>query len=461
MVNKQLWDAYPATYRASEIQTLANWIALGESCSVVGLVGCGRSNLLGFLCNRPDVLATYLRSEIGQVTIIPVELYDLPANDLSSLYRTILHAFYWERTSFAADLAQQVIDLYLENRALQDPFLVQKAVDELLALFQQRRMRIVLVLNRFDRFCENASSSMINTLRSLRDRFKDILSYIVGMQQEAVYLPDPGQLGDMYWLLDSHICWVGAMSATDAQHMLARSVRTASTPPTEGEFAALLALSGGFPSLLNAVGQWWLEHSELDLPMSNWCTALLAEDNIQYRLARIWGGLTQEEKLLLSEMQKGKFSQASPKLTEQRPLLARMAAKGVCRGHGNAWQINGELLSAYVAGIEGRVPGKIWLDEATRTIYQGQTVLDELSGLQYEILRFLIKNPRVRHTRDDIIDNAWPDEENREGITPNALQVHIAAIRKKIEPNPGTPHYLITWHGRPGGYQFYPEGKPD
>jgi DNA-binding response OmpR family regulator len=41
------------------------------------------------------------------------------------------------------------------------------------------------------------------------------------------------------------------------------------------------------------------------------------------------------------------------------------------------------------------------------------------------------------------------------------LQAHIASIRKRIEPNPAKPRYLITWHGRPGGYQFFPEGKPE
>jgi hypothetical protein len=54
-----LWDAgpsYPPTYRASEMRTLAGWITSGASGSVVGLVGCGRSNLLRFLCEHPAAL---------------------------------------------------------------------------------------------------------------------------------------------------------------------------------------------------------------------------------------------------------------------------------------------------------------------------------------------------------------------------------------------------------------------
>jgi hypothetical protein len=41
------------------------------------------------------------------------------------------------------------------------------------------------------------------------------------------------------------------------------------------------------------------------------------------------------------------------------------------------------------------------------------------------------------------------------------LQMYISSIRKKVELNPSSPRYLITWHGRPGGDQFFPEGKPD
>ena len=51
-------------------------------------------------------------------------------------------------------------------------------------------MRVVLVVNRFDRFCETSTPQMVNSLRTLRDRFKETLSYIVGMRQEVIYLPD-------------------------------------------------------------------------------------------------------------------------------------------------------------------------------------------------------------------------------------------------------------------------------
>lgn len=465
MSSDRSWASYPPTYRAREMQVLAHWIRAGESGSVVGLAGCGRSNLLAFLCQRPDVVSSYLPEPAGRVLLVPVYIYNLPANDLANLYRTLLHALFWLRERFEPATTQTITDLYLENRTAQDPFLPQQALYDLLLLFQQQQLRTVLVMNRFDRFCAAATPAMVSTLRSLRDNFKNTLSYIVGMQQEALYLPDPAVLGDMYDLLDSQVCWVGAMTESDARFMLESVVRSAERPPTAAEVKAIMALSGCFPSLIKAVGQWWLLSANRPAKVEEWCERLLAEHALQYRLDRIWNGLTQEEKLALSEVQKGKSTSPTPELapgtTGPTDILSRLEAKGLCHRVAAGWRITGTLMDAYVARIEGRVPGKIWLDDQTRTIHQGQVALQELTGIQYEILRFLIKNPRTRHTRDDIIDNAWPEEDQRAGITPNALQVHVAAIRKKIEPNPATPRYLITWHGRPGGYQFFPEGKPE
>jgi hypothetical protein len=475
MAQNRTWNAYPKTYRAKEIATIAEWIALGESGSVVGLAGSGRSHLLGFLCHRPDVLHHYLPSQAAPVVVIPVDLNNLPTLDTSTLYRTILHAFYWVRENFEPTLQQAVAELYLENRAVQDPFLAQRVLYDLLLLFQNRQIQVVLVLNRFDRFCQTATPQMISTLRGLRDSFRDTLCYLVGMVQEVVYLPDPRALGDMYELLDSNVCWIGAMEETDARQMLDRILKSASSPPTEAETQAMLALSGRFPVLLRAIGLWWLFAPNRPASIAKWQIILLEESNLLYRLERVWQGLTLEEQLALSEVQKlhavtgpsehkalSRSLKRSFQLLEEQHqhALARLATKELCYQEGGGWWINGDLIAAYVARVEGRIRGRIWLDEDTKAVYQGQAPIEDLTALQYEILRFFIKNPRVKHTRDDIIDNAWPEEDQREGITPNALQVHIASIRKKIEPNPAQPRYLITWHGRPGGYQFFPEGKP-
>jgi hypothetical protein len=392
MVDARFRELYPTNYRAQELQQIASWMAAGESGAVVGLVGSGRSNLLTFLCQSPGVLTPYLGARAAKTIFIPVDIYNLPVNDLSCLYRTILHAFYWIQDRFEPSTAQLIDELYREYRAAQDPFLSQKALYELLRTLQRQDLYVVLVLNRFDRFCETATPQMINTLRGLRDQFKSLLSFIVGMLQEVRYLPDPSVLGDVYELLDSHVCWVGALTPEDARFMLGRVLATAPTQPNEAEAYALLTLSGAFPSLLKAVAHWWMA-AERPRLSNDWASELLAVQSVRHRLGRIWNGLTQEEKLALVEVQQGK-APAGRRSAEHLRVCEQLRAKGICQQHGPTWTIRSHLLSAYVNQIEGRVRGRIWMDEQARILYQGQEPLPELVGLQFEILRFLINNPR-------------------------------------------------------------------
>jgi len=211
----------PESYRAKEMKVLARWILAGESGSVVGLAGCGRSNLLDFLCHRPEVLVDQMPAGVRPIAFISVDLNHLPANNPATLYRVLLRSFYWEREHFDQHIRDRIIALYQENRTTQDPFVSQSALHEILFAFRAQQTQVVLVLNRFDRFCyqSEANPQMIYTLRGLRDSFKENLCFIAGMRQEVAYLADPKALGDMYELLES-TCWVGPMVDQDARYVL-------------------------------------------------------------------------------------------------------------------------------------------------------------------------------------------------------------------------------------------------
>jgi DNA-binding response OmpR family regulator len=416
------------------------------------------------------------------VALIPVDLNNLPANNLATLYRVMVRAFYRVRQQFEPALQQQIAALYDESRRERDAFLVQSSLQELLLLFQHRHIQVVLVLNRFDRFCQAVRPHMVNTLRGLRDDFKDTVCYIAGMTQEVAYLPDPGVLGHMYELLDHYICWVGRMSDEDSRSLIERTMAALPAKPGQAEIEMMLALAGGYPALLRAICQWQLS-AEPRPPCPAWEAALLAEPSLRYRLAKIWTGLTQEEQFVLSELQKrltvagrtisgnglgvaqeGSMGEPGGGFFERnRAILARLVMKGICcRPEGSGgWSIAAGLIAAYVATAEGRGRGKIWLDQPTGQIYQGQTPLTVLTSLERAVLAFLVKYPHVRHTKTDLIINTWPDELRQQGVTDNSLYQVIFTLRQAIEPSPGDPSYLVTWRGKPeGGYQFFPEGRP-
>jgi hypothetical protein len=440
---------------------------------VVGLAGAGKSNLLGFFCHRPDVLRRYLSKDAPSVIAIPVDLNNLPANNLATLYRIILRSFYEVRAQFDSPLQQTVVDLYLENRATDDPFLSQSALRELLFFCQSQQTRVVLVLDRFDKFCHSATPEVVDTLRGLRDSFKETLCYIVGMRQEIVYLSDTGVLGELYEILDTHLCWVGPLNQSDARRLIEEETYLSPRPLQEKEITYFLALTGGHPSLLKAAYHWW--QAMPDKPVTNWLEYLMRESTIQHRLSELWRGLSQEEQRVLVEIQglqqettnsdsrkKTNLIKAWQALEERyQKVLSRLASKGMAQKSEPGWQIFSELLSTHVATVKEDVRGRIWFDAKTNALYQGPTALRNLAPLEDAVLRFLVSNPRVRCTKTEIISHAWPPGTVLEGVTDEALFQVIRGIRTKIEPAPSNPRYIVTWLGKPeGGYQCFPEGRP-
>jgi hypothetical protein len=365
-------------------------------------------------------------------------------------------------------MAETVATLYQQTHTTQDPFLSQSALHELLFAFQAEQTRVILVLNRFDRFCQVATYQMLNTLRGLRDSFKETLCYIVGMRQEVAFLPDPEALGDMYELLDNRVCWVGPLSEADARRAVTR--RTAPQSPTEDEVQTMLALAGAFPVLLKAISYWWRDTSRKPA-IGEWLATLTVEHSIQYRLDRLWSGLTVEEQLACAAVREWQelvatAPEKSSILAKARESLSRehghllpcLAVKGLCRETEEGWTIRGALMADYVKRMEPSGRGRVWIDVKTGDIYQGSsTRLSDLAPQEDTLLRFLIRNPYKRHSYSELLDVVFADDMRM----PQDLFSLVRSVRKQIELLTARPRHIINYKAqKEGGYQFYPEGRP-
>jgi hypothetical protein len=392
-----------------------------------------------------------------------MDLNNLPDNTLAALFRVILRTFYEHRARFDAALHPLITQLYLENRAATDPFLSQSALRELLIELQQRRHRVIFVLDRFDLFCRMLTPEMGDVLRGFRDGFKSTLSYIASMRVGLAYVPEPDLLGDLHRLLDQHTCYVGPMNRQDTDDTIARRVQVVDQQPTPEEYAEIWQLTGGYPALVMVTCRWWLTHPARP-PLAEWRAALFQEESVRHRLADIWSGLTQEEQLVLAEVQKGTLLDAKLRAAiAQRyaSTLTHLIAQGFCRATPAGQELFSQLFADYVATVGGRSRGRIWLDGETDTLYHGETLLDTLTPKEQTLLRFLVREPRVQHTYTDIIVAAWNEEERYHGVTNDSLYQVIRGLRQKIEPHPSQPVYVVNWRGKPeGGYIFFPEGRP-
>jgi hypothetical protein len=272
----------------------------------------------------------------------------------------------------------------------------------------------------------------------------------------------------MYELLDRNVCWVGAMNDEDARGMLEQAFHAMNNWPTEAESNAILRLSGNFPALLQLLTYWW-SNTSTKPGIADWATTLLAENNIRRRLMKMWNGLTQEEQFILSEIVGLQSRSSEGSGTTQGPqsinkvsgqqhqnLLTRLTRKGVCEHTTAGWRVRGDLFLAYVKEVGTTSRGRIWLNRETQEINQGLARIEDLTPLERRVLQYFIMQPYQPHENEELINYVWEDKAL--DMVDNDLQQLIYRLRKKIDLNP--PQYIITWKGRPGGYQFYPEGRP-
>jgi DNA-binding response OmpR family regulator len=77
---------------------------------------------------------------------------------------------------------------------------------------------------------------------------------------------------------------------------------------------------------------------------------------------------------------------------------------------------------------------------------EGQTI--DLTPTETKILYILMQNAGQIVTTEFLLHRLWPLEE----VYEDALRVHVHRLRKKLEVNPGQPHYILTERGL--GYTF-------
>ena len=91
-------------------------------------------------------------------------------------------------------------------------------------------------------------------------------------------------------------------------------------------------------------------------------------------------------------------------------------------------------------------------DEAKSVTLDGEPVT--LTPREYDILRYLMKNPGKVFSPREIYRAVWGDEPLG---AENAVAVHIRHIREKIEIDPANPRYLTVVWGK--GYKMEAERK--
>jgi DNA-binding response OmpR family regulator len=92
--------------------------------------------------------------------------------------------------------------------------------------------------------------------------------------------------------------------------------------------------------------------------------------------------------------------------------------------------------------------GDIEVDAARCEVRRGSTVV-ETTATEFKLLAAFIRNRGRVLSREKLLDQAWGEGTF---LTDRVVDNHIVALRRKIEPEPADPKYLVSVRGL--GYRF-------
>lgn len=363
------WNDYPDAYREQDVQPILRALRAGDCAALIGLSGAGKSNLTGFLAHR--------RSSAAH----PLILVD--CNQLASPTRADL-----------LDLIAQSLTAYANASESGGDSLARVSARVAAALAQHGKL--TLIFDRFDALPVYAQPldpdirSLLNNLRALRDRHKFALTYVVSMRRP---LPKDAELAELFF---ANTRWLGPLSEPDARWNIARFARRRDETWSEKTIAAVLAVSGRYPSLLKAACEAVADGCALD--------ALATHDALRRRIDEFWADAPDADALARSGL-------------AGHPLLATRAS------------------------TPANAPTATQFDTT------------QLTAKEHALLQYFIAHPNTVCDKDELIRAVWSEDKAFvKGIRDDSLAQLVRRLREKIEVDPSSPKHIVAVPGR--GYRF-------
>jgi two-component system alkaline phosphatase synthesis response regulator PhoP len=103
--------------------------------------------------------------------------------------------------------------------------------------------------------------------------------------------------------------------------------------------------------------------------------------------------------------------------------------------------------------VEGRPPERYRFGGVQVDFRRAEVERDgdpvELSAKEFQLLRYFVEHRGATLTRDELLNGVWGYDAMP---TTRTVDVHVAWLRRKLEPNPRHPQFILTLHGL--GYKF-------
>jgi DNA-binding winged helix-turn-helix (wHTH) protein len=430
------------TFRANEVKAIMDCLRAGDSCSIVGIGSVGKSNLLRFL-QREDVSRQYLGEESAAYLFVYLDLNKLLKPSRWGLFELMLHQLLIALTVRSVDEAalKRIDELHQRATESHTRYVALRYLDRAVSIVcNQLELRLVFLVDEFVGLCRTMSPRGFAALRALRDDYKYHLMYVLATRLELRRLrTEPGEIEALEELVSSPTIWLGPYAEPDTLSTLQQLEARHKLKLDEKSIREALQASGGHPGLLREV------YRVIRRQPADFSEAIAGDPAVSDECRRIWFSIPPHEQQVMINL-----AQATPIPPDQDHIVERLVQKGLAKkGHASDYHLFSPLLTAFVQQQNSVDETPIQMDPYRRSVWVNGYEVQGLTPLEYNLMAYLVKRRGQVCTRDELVQHLYPDEMSLKGtgVTDTRLDSLLKRLRKRVEPNPEEPQYILTVRG--------------
>lgn len=428
-------------FRKAEVDALYRWIQAGESASVIGMSGMGKSNLFNHLCD-PRTVRAFFGDDAQTPLIVRVNFHYAPDFSDRSLYSLILEQIetLGAAPDSGADISPEAAaavaryhDAMIDARG--DALKVQRhfklALQQILSGNQRK---LALLFDQFDEVYQDADNRFFANLRGLRETYKYRLSYLVFTRDLLPNLAksDPAR-EEFHELLASNVMGLRPYNPQDAATLVTRVSQRNDLSLDDALSTRLIQLSGGHAGLLRmmvvAAGRDGVTLADAD---ETAVSTLLTVPTISLECQKIWRSLSTREQKALHLLLQGAGKDPDTQAVQQT-----LVTKGVLQDDDSFFS---PVFAAFAQTQDPVWKRPLHFDVSARQVLVFGQPAPSLTRLEYRLFHELYDRHDELVLKDELIEAGWPNAQG--GVSDEALTAALARLRRKIEPDSTNPRFL-------------------
>ncbi len=430
---KHFDSLYPNESRVNEIEQIIKFLKEGNSCQLIGLPGSGKSNLLGMLAYNHNIRIKHFGKNQKFVHFVYMNLAEVKDRSIYDVNKYIFLSLADSLRDRGLDKEhKEVHKIFKEHLNLNDELVLFQGLKEAISyLAIEKKISIIFLFDRFKEYAPCLTGEFFANLRILRNVAKYRFSVVISLNRSLENIIKDNLFSQFSEFLNGKIVYLPIFDQPGLDFRINYLEKQSGKNLNKELVKKIINLTNGHSRLTKLSIEALIDNK---INNKNTENSLLEEASVQSALFEIWNFLTQDEK---EEIKK----------TKRLKNLTFLEKIGLIKNS----EITIPLFKLFIEKnlYKNQVAEKIIFDKTTNTIKLGEKIIsDELTSLEFNLLRFLIENEGKILERDEIINAVWKNTASVAGVTDQALDQLIFRLRKKIELDPNKPNYIRSVKGR-------------